>query len=115
MDKNPAWKGFKEIPYSWFSKYFERKGKKRTGNISIEEVYDIWILQNKKCALSGLDIDFIKRNKGITASIDRIDSNKEYVLGNIQLVHKDVNLMKNKFNQDYFVDMCKKICHENSK
>jgi hypothetical protein len=114
MEKNPAWKGYKEIPYSWFSKYFERKGKKRQGNITIEDVYNLWLKQNKKCNLSGLDIDFIRRENGITASIDRIDSQKEYYIENIQLVHKDVNLMKNNFNLKYFIEICKKI-HEKTK
>lgn len=111
MEKNPCWKGYNEIPYSWFSKYFERKGKNKTGNITIIDVYNIWIKQNKKCALSSEDIDFIKTNKGISASIDRIDSNGNYTIDNIQLVHKDVNLMKNSFEQNYFVELCKKIAH----
>lgn len=108
-NKNHLWKSPNEIPFSWFSKYFLRKNKKRKGDITIEDVYKIWINQNKKCNLSGLEIDFVKRENGITASIDRIDSNKEYMLDNIQLVHKDVNLMKNHFNQNYFIQMCKLI------
>lgn len=112
QDENPAWKGYKEIPFAWFSKYFIRKNKKREGNITIEDVYQIWIKQNKKCNLSGLDIDFIRRENGISASIDRIDSNQEYTLSNIQLVHKDINLMKNHFNQDYFLKICEKITNE---
>jgi len=112
MENNPAWKGYKEIPFSWFSKYFERKGKKRVGTIKIKDVYDLWIKQDKKCALSGLEIDFIKRKNGISASIDRIDSDQEYNIENIQLVHKDVNLMKNHFSQEYFFNICEKIYNE---
>jgi len=116
MDKNPAWKGYKDIPYGWFSKYFERKNKrKRTGNITIEQVYNMWISQNKKCALSGLIIGFKDLGRySSTCSIDRIDSKKEYTLNNIQLVHKDINIMKNKFNQEHFITMCKLIT-ENTK
>ncbi len=110
--ENPSWKGYKEIPFSWFSKYFLRANKKRMGNITIENVYDLWIKQNKKCNLSGGYIDFEKRDGEITASIDRIDSKKEYVLDNVQLVHKNVNLMKNSFEQDYFIQMCEKIANE---
>lgn len=111
-EKNPAWKGYKEIPYTWFSKYFERKGRKRNGDITIQCVYELWLKQNKKCALSGLEIDFIKRENGISASIDRIDSNVDYIESNIQLVHKDVNLMKNHFQQDYFISICERITNE---
>lgn len=113
---NPQWKGYNEIPYTWFSKYFERAGKRktRTGTITIQDVYNLWILQNKKCKLSGLDIGFKDCGKtGSTCSIDRIDSKKEYDLNNIQLVHKDINLMKNHFNNDYFINICKLISNNN--
>ena len=62
-----------------------------------------------KCALTGIPISFEKTNVGYSASIDRIDSNIEYHLYNIQLVHKDINLMKNHFNEDYFISMCQKV------
>jgi hypothetical protein len=108
-EKNPFWKGYKDIPFHWFSKYFLRKGRKRDGDITIQQIYDLWIEQDKKCKLSGLDIDFIRRDNGVSASIDRIDSSKEYTIDNVQLVHKNINLMKNSFNQDYFISVCKMI------
>lgn len=110
LEKNAAWKGVDCIPYSWFSKYFERANKKRTGDITIEQVYKMWIDQDKKCNLSGLSIGFKDSGKyGNTCSIDRIDSLKEYTLDNIQLVHKDINIMKNKFDNQYFIEICKLI------
>lgn len=109
-ENNSQWKGYKEIPYGWFSKYFERANKtKRTGDITIEQVYNLWIVQDKKCALSSITIGFYDDGKGHTCSIDRIDSLKEYTLDNIQLVHKDVNRMKNAFDQAYFINICKLI------
>jgi len=114
-ENNSQWKGYKEIPFSWFSKYFLRKNKnRRTGDITIEQIYDLWLKQNKKCNLSGVDIGFCDDGKGHTCSIDRIDSKKEYVLDNIQLVHKDINIMKNKFNNEYFIKICKLISENNS-
>jgi hypothetical protein len=112
-EKNAFWKGYKDIPFHWFSKYFLRKGRNREGDITIQQIYDLWIKQNKKCRLSGVDIDFIRRDNGVSASIDRIDSSKEYTIDNVQLVHKDVNLMKNHFNQEYFICMCKMISSAN--
>lgn len=108
-EKNSQWKGYEEIPYGWFSKYFERASRKRTGNVTIQDVHSLWINQNKKCALSGISIGFYDDGKNHTCSIDRIDSLKEYTLDNIQLVHKDINIMKNKFDNQYFIDMCKLI------
>jgi hypothetical protein len=110
--KNHMWKGYKEIPYAWFSRYFERKGsrKKRTGTINIQDVYNLWILQNKKCALSGRVIGFCDdKNNTSTCSIDRINSLKEYTIDNIQLVHKDINKMKNNYDNEYFIQVCKDI------
>lgn len=57
------------------------------------------------CALSGLKISFEES----TASLDRIDSTLGYVVGNVQWVHKDINIMKNKYTQDYFVYLCSKV------
>lgn len=112
-ENNPFWKGYKDVPASWFTKYFSGSGKsrrKRFGNITTEDVYNLWIAQDKKCALSNLPIDFNHRPKyGTTCSLDRIDSKKEYTIDNVQLVHKDVNLMKNYFCQNYFIYMCRLI------
>lgn len=90
-------------------------------NITIEQAYGKIEEQNFKCALTGLDIKFNKNtSKGRkenrilkTASLDRIDSKKGYEVDNIQWVHKDVNIMKNKYNQEYFIKICKLIWEKN--
>ena len=75
----------------------------------------VYLIQNGKCALSGIDIPLLKNPKtkaqreSQLASVDRINSSIGYVEGNVQWVHKDINLMKNKFDQNYFIKMCKKI------
>jgi hypothetical protein len=48
-----------------------------------------------------------KENK--TASLDRINSDLGYVYGNIQWIHKDINKMKNDYEQNYFILLCKKV------
>ena len=45
----------------------------------------------------------------VTASVDRIDPKRGYEEDNLQFVHKDVNLMKNRFDEPYFIEMCKLI------
>jgi len=75
----------------------------------------LFLQQNRKCALSGLELKFAnsakeqRNHKGTTASLDRICSSKGYVAGNVQWVHKDVNFMKQHYPQDYFVELCGKI------
>ena len=119
-DKNPSWKGYKEIPSSWFNRF--KRGSKREFEITIEDVWELYLKQDKKCTLTGTDISFKNtRTRGskesgtsCTASIDRIDSNKGYTVTNIQLVHKDVNIMKNAFDQHYFISLCKAVVDWNT-
>ena len=57
-----------------------------------------------KCNLTGWDISMSYGQS--TASLDRIDSYKGYVKGNIQWVHSMVNMCKNKYEQHTFIEMC---------
>jgi len=64
-------------------------------NITIEEIWNLYLKQNKTCAISGVGITFdIRIRKNTTASLDRIDSTKGYTIDNVQWVHKDINQMK---------------------
>jgi len=117
---NSSWKGHNQIPASWFTRFRNYAKKKNNSfEITLQDVWELFISQNKKCALSGLPIDFkrvgINNQASYTASIDRIDSKKGYIIDNIQLVHKDVNIMKNAFNQDYFISVCKLVINHNIK
>lgn len=49
-----------------------------------------------------------------TASIDRIDSSNGYIEDNIQWVHKDVNMMKQKMTNIELIEMCKLIVENNN-
>jgi hypothetical protein len=72
--------------------------------------------QGRKCALSGININFPKvhKDRNYNASIDRIDSSLGYVVGNVQWVDKDVNMMKRTYNNEYFIKMCKLIAENNN-
>lgn len=113
--RNVGWKGYKEISGTFWQHHIVRSATGDKGrrtplelSISIKYAWELFIKQDKKCALSGLEIKFPDKqtDKSWTASLDRIDSSKGYVEGNVQWVHKDVNIMKNKFNQEYFKKMC---------
>lgn len=115
------WKGCGEISGNyWYNHVLrERKTSKRNKlevSITIEEGWELFLKQNRKCALSGLELTFPNgwKDKSYNASLDRIDSSKGYVKGNVQWVHKDVNIIKNKFNQDYFLSLCKLITDNTS-
>lgn len=76
---------------------------------SIDKKYlsDILIEQNFKCAYSGLDFDLFD-TIGVP-TVDRIDSNKGYVKGNVSIVRCDVNKMKSDYNLDRFKLLIKSL------
>ena len=83
-----------------------------TVEITPQQAWEKFIAQNKKCALSGVDLVLLGRHsdsKTQTASLDRIDSSKGYTLNNIQWLHKDINIMKSNFSDSDFVEWCKKV------
>ena len=88
--------------YNKYSKSAEARGIEWSIDIKyLESVY------TGKCALTGWDISL--RYKNVTGSLDRIDSSKGYVAGNIQWVHSMVNMSKNKYDQDLFIYMCASV------
>lgn len=111
-NKSVRYTGYKEISGTYWKSIFERD---KEVSITIEEAWEIYLKQNRKCALSGMDISFSKGKKyPQTASIDRIDSTKGYVKDNIQWLHKDINRIKSDLKQDYFIELCRKVSNETS-
>lgn len=62
---------------------------------------------NDICCMTGLRISLEYKEQ--TASLDRIDNSKGYEVGNIQWVHKDINMMRGPLPIDKFVELCKLI------
>lgn len=79
-------------------------------SVTPEYGWALFVKQNKLCALSGVEIAFgTAWNKVCTASLDRIDSTQGYIDGNVQWVHKAINLMKRDMTDAEFLDWCKRI------
>ena len=78
---------------------------------------ELWEKQEGKCKLSGVDLIYKlgKYHNGQTCSLDRIDSSKGYIEGNVQCVHKIVNFMKITLNNEEFIEWCHKIVKFNNK
>lgn len=80
-------------------------------------IWDLYIKQNKKCALTGRNLVMIGINysqcKGSqTASLDRVDSSKGYTEGNVQWIHKILQPMKWNYDQVDFIQTCREVvCH----
>lgn len=77
---------------------------------------NIFEKQNFKCAYTGEKLCFYERDDygniiptSGNASVDRIDSSKGYIKDNIQIVHKDINRLKNDWSEKEFLNLIKKI------
>jgi hypothetical protein len=116
--KHSQWTGIGEISGDFWYDHVKRsadgsKGRKvKELSITIEDAWNLFLKQNRKCALSGLDLTFPKKSKdkNYTASLDRIDSSEGYMLENVQWVHKHINKMKNNFDNQYFINVCREVC-----
>lgn len=111
-----AWKGHGEIGGSWWhdlKKGCKRKSRTILFDLTIESAWELFLSQNRKCAISGIDIGFSTKARRYdrtgTASLDRIDSSGAYTIDNVQWVHKIVNNMKQAMNQSDFIGWCKAI------
>lgn len=95
--------------------YFKNCASRRdiSWELTMDFLWDLYVKQNKKCALSGMSLDMTvkvpRRGNTNTASLDRIDSNKSYTEDNVQWVHKDINKLKSNFSDEYFIELCKLV------
>jgi hypothetical protein len=107
------WKGYGEISaHLWAVTKQNARKRKLEFLISIEDAWEKFLAQKRLCALSGVCLVFSQIGElgtKTTASLDRIDSKKGYLLDNIQWIHKDIQRMKSNFDEDYFVGICKSI------
>jgi hypothetical protein len=95
--------------FLWINLCRGAKDRNFVVSLTIDDIWNLYIKQNKKCELTGWDIEFSRKRRLNTASVDRIDSSKGYTKDNIQIVHKRVNKLKMDFSQDCLIRMCKSI------
>ncbi len=79
-------------------------------NIDSKYIKKLWNNQDGRCAFSGRRL-YLPRNKGTKtdASLDRKNSNIGYIKGNVQWVHKDVNIMKRCMTDAEFIAVCREV------
>ena len=73
-------------------------------NVSIEYLWNLFENQQKICAITGDHIDDFSK-----ASLDRIDSTKGYIEGNVQWVTQQANLSKHIMSTQELYDFCIKV------
>ena len=113
---NPAFKGTGEICSSTVAE-MKRNAKRRNLDfaLSIEYLWNLFLKQDRKCALTGELLTFgrLHRSWETTASLDRIDSNIGYIEGNVQWVLKEVNFAKGSLQNSRFIEICKMVALNN--
>lgn len=110
------WKGCGELSSAYLSSIACRaRAKNREFSIDVEYCWNLFLKQDRKCALSGELLTFYRSkrcvDKSQTASLDRIDSSKGYIEGNVQWVHKFINKMKQSFSNIDFINKCAEIAN----
>lgn len=106
---SPLWVGTGEI--SGQRKASIRKNAEKR-NIAFDNSSEFWehawnkfLNQTRRCAFTHLPISF-DDSTGHVASIDRIDPNKGYEIGNIQWVHDICNRAKRKSTDTNYIGQC---------
>ena len=84
----------------------KRKGLEFT--IDLEYLEKLFDEQEGKCKYTGVKL-IQSKNKINSMSIDRIDSNKGYIMGNVVFTSAIVNTMKNDLTEDDFLTVIKLI------
>lgn len=103
--KNHFWKGYCDVSGNRISEIRLRAKKKGWDfDLDAEFLWNLYIKQDKKCAISGLPITM-----NDNASVDRIDSKQGYIRANVWWVHKDINKMKMDLDLNTFINYCKTI------
>ena len=81
----------------------------REFDIDLDYVKRLWQRQQGLCKLSGLPMSIAIGSAELRVSLDRINNDKGYVKGNVQLLRSMVNNAKNRYSQTEFLKMCRAV------
>ena len=86
-------------------------------DLDVEYLKTLWEKQKGICPYSKIPMDLPrtwaeKKFRPEVASVDRIDSSKGYVKGNVEFVCLSINYAKNKFSREDFIRFLSKIRHD---
>jgi DNA-directed RNA polymerase subunit RPC12/RpoP len=123
-EEKSNYRGFKEVSGSYIAQV--RWSAQKRGiefSVTAKYLWELWCAQGGRCAYTGRSlthkVDRSRKDYGsrvCDASLDRIDSAKGYVNGNVQWLHKTINKMKWELSEDEFVAICAEVTdHMNMK
>jgi hypothetical protein len=113
-NKNPNYRGTKDIPHVFFSRAkYGAIDRNIEFNITIEDMQNQWDKQFGLCYYTGRPLRFYltktvdKRNTlSFKASLDRRDSSLGYSIDNIVWTTKTINCFKMDLSEKDFVELC---------
>ena len=108
-DEKSNYKGFRLITGSKMTQY--KDSARRRGlvfEIDAEYLWSVWEAQKGQCAYTGLPIELNR-----DASLDRIDSSRGYVKGNVHWVMWKINRMKLNIPHEEFIQLCSLVSSRN--
>ena len=112
------WRGCGELSLSVFSRLQQNaKIRDYVFEVSMEYLWNLYLKQDKKCALSGRNIympvhsrpneNKPENDNSWMASLDRIDNSKGYTEENVRWICKELNYMKHVMSDEIFLDWIK--------
>jgi hypothetical protein len=115
---NPAWRGTEHIPKTKYGQW--KAGAEKRGHewdLTIEALEALYVQQRGRCALTGAPLVVALRSQverhevdpDAVVSLDRIDSSRGYVPGNVQLVSWATNRAKSDLSSSAFAALCRSV------
>lgn len=96
----------------WCAICYNAKQRGIDVDVTQKQAAALFEIQQGLCALSGVVLVLDAPRPKITASLDRIDSSRGYVWGNVRWVHKQVNVMKNDLDEREFLKWVRLIAQK---
>lgn len=84
--------------------------KQRKGKVEVtpDEAYEVFLKQDRKCALTGVLLS-LEKDHPLCLSLDQIEPGKGYTVDNIQWLAWCVNRAKGDLSLDQFYEMCEVV------
>ena len=108
-----VYRGYKGIPRQFYTELKSNANRRKIEfNLTIEYLWNLLEKQNFKCKISGVFIRMPEKYEASfanLASLDRIDSSKGYIEGNVQWVDRRINFMKHRMSDNEFIEVCEEV------
>lgn len=101
-------------PFRWYMRRIKDRSHKQKTDIDLEYLRELWEQQSGICPITGWNLILRtttdNRCKQIKdASLDRIDSSKGYIKGNVRFVSCMANIAKNNWSDEDLFDFCQSV------